>query len=408
VNIGSTFLFILETISIATISILLFLQKRRFGLSILHIFFGIVQLLYVLLLMFDSTGATFNYLTAALASGTVFMVLLIYISEGIVEARRVVWGLLIALLIAAFLASLFLLEVQLNSPARTSGLNLRAALVGLAILLFDVIAVLTVYGMLANKVQRLPQPAFIALTLLCVFFVDSLFSVAALHYGSNPVIAFRDSLVKQYTAALLYTIALALLLKFRRAQVSTQEAPRFRLLEMLSYRQQYEILREMAIHDELTGLYNRRYFNETFPHELERSRRYNQPLSLAMIDIDHFKSVNDRWGHSTGDAVLKQVAEAFQKNSRDIDLVFRYGGEEFIILLPSTPEQGAIVAMKKLQEAVKRINLEEGKKEPITITISVGLAFWPNEASTGKDLIELADKRLYQAKRKGRDTIVAA
>lgn len=171
----------------------------------------------------------------------------------------------------------------------------------------------------------------------------------------------------------------------------------------------YETTRLMSVRDSLTAAFNHRYFQETLYRELTRHERTAHPVSLAMIDIDDFKKANDRWGHPTGDLILKGLVEELLKGVREMDTVARYGGEEFAVILPETPaEKARIVADRLRARVASRIFLSPDVSHPISVTISVGVATYPADASSKRTLIERADQALYQAKRSGKNCVVAA
>lgn len=165
---------------------------------------------------------------------------------------------------------------------------------------------------------------------------------------------------------------------------------------------------ELANTDPLTGLYNYRFFTERFHRELELSKRFNKPLSLIIIDIDHFKIFNDTYGHLAGDEVLKESAEIFRQNIRDEDTLCRYGGEEFLILLPATSIEEAHKCAERIRKAVAQhvVRIPENNKK-ISITVSGGVASYPIDAVDGEHLIKVADDVLYEAKHNGRNRIVS-
>ena len=141
-------------------------------------------------------------------------------------------------------------------------------------------------------------------------------------------------------------------------------------------------------------------------NQIEISKRYNQPFSLIIVDIDFFKKFNDTYGHQAGDAVLRQVAQTLKKNSRTTDYVCRYGGEEMSIILPNTTAEEAIFSAKRMNKAVEEKDFQLNATETGKVTISVGVATFPDNAETGQDLIEHADKGLYYAKEHGRNQVV--
>ena len=167
----------------------------------------------------------------------------------------------------------------------------------------------------------------------------------------------------------------------------------------------FEYQYKLATIDGLTELYNHRFFQETLKTQVEISKRYGQPFSLIIIDIDFFKKFNDTYGHQAGDAVLKQVAQTLKKNSRTTDFVCRYGGEEMSIILPNTTAEDALFNANRINKAVAEKDFHLNSTETGKVTISVGVATFPDNAENAQDLIEHADKGLYYAKEHGRNQV---
>jgi diguanylate cyclase (GGDEF)-like protein/PAS domain S-box-containing protein len=168
-------------------------------------------------------------------------------------------------------------------------------------------------------------------------------------------------------------------------------------------------LQELANHDGLTGIANRRAFDETLKLEWRRTMRDNQPLSLLMVDVDHFKHYNDNYGHLAGDECLKKVASAMSDEMhRASDVVARYGGEEFAVILPNSALEGATVVAEKLRKAVEKQRIPFVNSELGHITVSIGIAaVTPSPAGDSWQLISTADAALYRAKAAGRNRAVA-
>ncbi len=164
---------------------------------------------------------------------------------------------------------------------------------------------------------------------------------------------------------------------------------------------------ELSLTDELTGLPNRRAFLQRLQDEAARAHRYATPLALAIIDIDHFKPINDRHGHAAGDAVLRAYARHVLSVFRHHDLVARYGGEEFAVLFPGTPLEGVIQALEKARRRVRDHSLRVGEEMISLPPFSAGVALL-HPGESGQDLIQRADQALYRAKREGRDRICTA
>lgn len=166
----------------------------------------------------------------------------------------------------------------------------------------------------------------------------------------------------------------------------------------------FQQVQQLAITDELTGAYNRRYFYELVDLELARSKRYNHPVSLLMIDLDNFKTVNDRFGHATGDQVLKGVAEQIQRTVRECDTLGRYGGEEFVLLLPETPLDKAVEVAERLRRMIEAHKIMVDGIE-ISITLSIGAAAIGADCKDSDALLQRADRAMYEAKAAGRNRV---
>jgi diguanylate cyclase (GGDEF)-like protein len=163
-------------------------------------------------------------------------------------------------------------------------------------------------------------------------------------------------------------------------------------------------LKETSFKDEVTGLYNRRFFSLRLEEELSRYRRFNHPVSVVLLDLDGFKAVNDDFGHTVGDETLREIAQILMKHSRGINVVSRYGGDEFAVLLVETSKAGARLYADRIREVVSKYPFSHGK----VVTASFGVASLPDdEAGTAEDLFRAADEALYAAKRAGKNQVAA-
>jgi diguanylate cyclase (GGDEF)-like protein len=172
--------------------------------------------------------------------------------------------------------------------------------------------------------------------------------------------------------------------------------------------QLYKLTKRLSITDELTGLNNYRFLLQKLDEEIERAKRYTRSLSLLMIDADDFKQFNDTYGHIAGDQALADVGAALRSAVREIDVVCRYGGEEFAVVLPETDAEGAFVVAEKVREAVSSHSFSDGKGgRGVRVTVSIGLATFPSAAADREELLRQADDALYQAKHLGRDRVRA-
>ncbi len=164
-------------------------------------------------------------------------------------------------------------------------------------------------------------------------------------------------------------------------------------------------LNELATHDGLTGLYNHREFYKLLEDELVRAQRFNRPASLLMLDIDHFKRVNDTHGHLAGDAVLKELSELLDREARTIDRVCRYGGEEITVILPESDLEAAANMAERMRAAVEAQAFDANADAPLRITVSIGVASFPAHADSAQALVAAADAALYAVKQDGRNRI---
>ena len=163
-------------------------------------------------------------------------------------------------------------------------------------------------------------------------------------------------------------------------------------------------LEQMVVSDPLTGLHNRRYLMDRLTQEMQRADRHNEPLAFAMIDLDGFKPINDQFGHVVGDKVLRAVGNAVSRCVRVSDIAARYGGDEFAVILPQTPPEGAMRVVERMLRTISELTLQDENGAAVKVTASLGLAYYPAEdLETPEDLVHSADGALYGAKRSGKN-----
>lgn len=166
----------------------------------------------------------------------------------------------------------------------------------------------------------------------------------------------------------------------------------------------YQKVQELAITDSLTQVFSRRYLMERFNEEFVRAKKFKYNLSFLMVDIDNFKEYNDRYGHLVGDAILMEVSKTIKESTRQVDLLGRYGGEEFSVILTETDKEGARLAAERIRYSVEHRDIKV-YDENLRVTISIGISVFPDTGSSKEDIIENADSALYQAKQKGKNII---
>ena len=169
----------------------------------------------------------------------------------------------------------------------------------------------------------------------------------------------------------------------------------------------YSRLQQLSIYDALTEVYNRRYFDIRYDDEFARAKKYNHNLAVLMVDIDYFKKVNDTYGHLVGDAVLREVAAEIKTSIREVDFVARLGGEEFVVVLAETAQEGALMVAERIRTKIAGHTIQ-AFDEQIQASVSIGVAVYPVNTVNADMLVEAADKFLYKAKEAGRNRVVSA
>ena len=255
-----------------------------------------------------------------------------------------------------------------------------------------------------NFIKRVP-PLFDILTSLLL----SLFVGLIVIRNESTVIS---SLVAVLTAIIYIILSTALMLYFNLWTGIVLEITAILLVFIACYLAKYilksrdlEYTYALATTDGLTELYNHRYFQEQMLQNIETGKRYERPFSLIMIDIDFFKKFNDTYGHQSGDAVLRQVAQILKKNVRSSDIVCRYGGEEMSIILTNTDNENAIFTAEKICHAVSEHPLKLVNGNDVQVTISLGVSTYPQNGQTPQEMIKYADDCLYIAKQNGRNQV---
>ena len=169
-----------------------------------------------------------------------------------------------------------------------------------------------------------------------------------------------------------------------------------------------EALRQESIRDPLTDLFNRRYMEESLERKVLRALRNQQPVGIIMLDIDHFKRINDTYGHATGDAVLRQLGDVLKEHTRGDDIACREGGDEFTLILPEATREQTRLRAEQLRQDFKTLRIQHGGQVLDSITLSFGVAAYPDHGATRDAVLRAADTALYRAKHAGRDRVVVA
>jgi diguanylate cyclase (GGDEF)-like protein len=410
---------LLQTAGVGLVLFGLFRARKAIGLAPLYVCIGVLQVLQAFLAGFFvevMPGVAVSVGSTVLFPATLSAILAVYIREDAVEARKLIYGLVIGNLAASALSAslVWSADAGIGAPG-TDALVAQLAqggqvlLVGTLLLFADAVLVPAFYETVASRAPGLPLFAKILVALGLVLVADALiFSSLIFGVDADSGSILRSAVLGRGVVAVLHAAMLATYLTWLDvAQEEGRSEPGRRgAFAVLTYRERFEKLREVAVRDALTGLLNRGYFDESLEHELASGLRYGRSTGLLLVDADHFKRINDRHGHQTGDVVLRQFARILEEGSRDADIVCRYGGEEFAVVLPSVNRASALALAERLRRAVEASAFQG--LEGASVTCSIGVSIHPEDGPTPSDLVAAADARLYAAKAAGRNRVLGA
>ena len=420
---GQILLMGMETVAVSCLFLLLFRFRKIIGLSPLFITIGVFQHMQVMLVVGVYVELAPNLAVSpgsvVLFTGSIFVVFLVYIREDANEARKLIYGLLASNFILGSMGLLFSLHLKYGSvinfyniPQAFFFQDARILAFGSLALFLDSILIIYLFEAISRlTVNWLFLRIWITMSIVLIF-DTALFLGLSFPTDPNLKNLLISGMIGKLAAGLLYSIIFTIFLKFFDTKNLDQMRHPSRLkdvFQLLTYRQKFDVLQAAIIRDALTGVYNRGYFDEILKNELERAARENKRVTLLMIDIDHFKKINDSYGHQQGDEALRLVASKLAAASREYDTVCRYGGEEFGIVLPSASLDEGILLAKRIKNALldptARIIQPEQK---INLTVTIGIASFPADGKTVEQLIKTSDHRLLEGKRLGRDRIVSS
>lgn len=419
--ISDTLLLAVETAVAVSLVLGLFRARGALGLSPLYVLMGGFQFL-------ASTpgpsvavwqGLAVQPAALVLLPANLVALLVVYLKEDQAEARKLVYGLVVAN------ASLTLVALLVGGHATLTGASAsadwsqgamatwaRLAMTGSAVMLIDMLGLLVLFEATGKHTRSLFVRA--SVSLFVVVALDSLLFSGFEAFGTAPVVASVPA-IAGLLAAISVVFAAALTMYVDRAERlglhGADGAATAGIFQVLTYRQKYELARRRMVFDALTGLHNRLHFDEAAPHALAQARRYQEPLSLMILDGDRVKDVNDRFSHIEGDRVLKLMGATIAAEVRAADIACRYGGDEFVVVLPRTSPESARAQAERCHARLRDACTTAEPAYPWgLVTFSVGIASFPEDGpfETIEDLFRVADRRLYAGKRAGGARIVDA
>jgi diguanylate cyclase (GGDEF)-like protein len=411
--VGTILLLIVEALLYFVVLAGLFRMRHRFGLGVFIAALSTLHFLetYLAAILYVSLpfGIVFSPGSTILFAGKLSMLLLVYVREDAAAVRQPIYGLLFGNFLMVALVAL-LRQHQLLEPMaeRLPDFRLMNEMGGLmiwgTILLFiDAIAIILLYERTGRWLgNRITLRVWISLAAVLTF--DQIgFYLALKAFVGAPVSVLIGGWAGKMFAAVLFALLVGAYLRWAERGVGRSEAPRLAdVFDALTYRQRYEALLKQTGRDGLTGLLDRGRLNVDGPRELKASIAAGRPMSLLIVDVDHFKSINDRHGHATGDTILQLIAGRLSATMRETDAVYRFGGEEFVLLCQGLPHGAALLAAERLRRDMSAATSTAGQP----VTVSIGVATAPHDGSDFEMLFTEADRRLYKAKSGGRNRVV--
>lgn len=418
--ISQLLLFATEAFVVCGLLLFFFRLRDRFGYAPLYVTLGAFQYLQNLmaatLYVEVLPGIVVSPGSAILFTATLFAVLLVYIRDDAAQTRSLIVGIVAANITLSVILKLASFHLQSELLVETGFGNdhlllwsVRAFVIGTATLILDVVLIIVLYEFFFRIFPRSLFTRVLAAMLVVVAFDTALFVTASFYSQDNFWGLMWSSLAGKCVVAVIYSILLTGFLSLVRPQKTDGTAVDEQIhdvFHILSYKQRFELLEDEFKRDGLSGLFNRRFFDENLERELKRAERLSHSLNLVLIDIDHFKSVNDTYGHQAGDDAIVALAEAMQKSFRSADILCRYGGEEFAVIMPDASIEAAYRVTQRLQEDYTDVCTERGLPVASTISFTAGIANYPTDGSTVSELIRRADRRLYKGKDGGRNQVM--
>lgn len=387
--------------------------RHRIGLGVFMTALGVMHFLETYLAAVFYVELPFGIISpgsSVLFSGKLLMILLLYVKEDAAVVRAPIYGLLAGNFLTVVLGWILQFHHTVSVvPGRVADLAFIdemgwLMLWGTALLYLDSLAIILVYEKLGRVLRKQTTLRFLIASAALLSFDQAGFYLALRYINGAPVEVFWGGWLAKMLAAVVFSVLIGLYLRFSKvARLPASTRPLGDIFNDLTYRERYEDLLDRSGRDALTGISDRSRLDVEGPRLLQEAAGRGQPLSLLIVDADHFKSVNDQFGHLTGDAVLKDIVRCLRESLRVGDHLYRFGGEEFVVLCAG-PDHAAACARAEAVRAAVAGNITTPAGSPVTV--SIGVATSDAGTLTFKALLALADNRLYIAKSEGRNRII--
>lgn len=387
--------------------------RHRIGLGVFMTALGVMHFLETYLAAVFYIELPFGIISpgsSVLFSGKLLMILLLYVKEDAAVVRAPIYGLLAGNFLTVLLGWILQFHHTVSVvPGRVADLAFIdemgwLMLWGTILLYLDSLAIILVYEKLGRVLRKQTTLRFLIASAALLSFDQAGFYLALRYINGAPAEVFWGGWIAKMLAAIIFSVLIGLYLRFSKAaRLPGSIRPLGDIFNDLTYRERYEDLLDRSGRDALTGISDRSRLDVEGPRLLQETASRGQPLSLLIVDADHFKSVNDRFGHLTGDAVLKDIVRCLRENLRAGDHLYRFGGEEFVVLCSGLDHTTACARAEAIRTMVAgTISTPAGSP----VTVSIGVATSDAGTLTFKALLSLADDRLYIAKSQGRNRIV--
>jgi diguanylate cyclase (GGDEF)-like protein len=405
-------LFLVEAVLYFSVMTVFLHYRRELGLGVFLAALGVMHFMETYLAAVFYVELPFGLVSpgsAVFFGGKLMMILLLYLKEDAATVRQPIYGLFLGNLLTVIIAQVLQAHPAVTLPggrvADMAFLNEMGWLMvwGTALLYLDAIGIILLYERVGrffgnNIVLRYAISGAVLLTF------DQMGFYAALNLLFHaPIEVFFGGLYAKLLSVVVYSLLFAVYMKIEQVPRSSKSPRQIGdIFHDLTFRERYHALLESSGLDGLTGVYDRSRLEADAPRLIRDSLTRNASLSLVIVDADKFKEVNDLFGHLTGDEVLKQVAARLQAGTRPKDHLSRFGGEEFVLILPDTDHAAALVIAERLRTDIRR---SVSRPDGAFVTVSIGVSTAPEDGEPLDILLGRADERLYQAKNDGRDNV---
>ncbi len=406
-------LFVSEAVLYFVLMTALLHFRHRIGLGVFLTALGVMHFVETYLAAVFYIALPFGVVSpgsSVFFAGKLMMILMLYIKEDASTVRQPIYGLFLGNLVTVAVAQLLLLHQTIEpTPAQAADMQFLRdmgllMIWGTTLLYLDSLGIILLYERLGRPMSRLPVIRFWLCGAVVLTFDQAGFFLLLSYLFNAPMEVFWGGWKAKMVSVALYAAMFALYHRLLRGGGAAQARRPIRdIFSDLTFRERYEDLLARTGRDVLTGVFDRGRMEIEGPHMLRDSLKEGAPASLIILDVDYFKSINDRFGHLRGDDLLKTIAGCLQSEIRQQDHLFRFGGEEFVVMCPRTGYAEAMVIGERLC-AIIRDTVRNPSGE--TVTVSLGIAAAPEDGNSFNGLLSTADERLYRAKGEGRNRIV--